>query len=55
MLSKDGRDLLELGIEGVHYSKQGDKITYNEEERAKITLLRTDGLIRLRGVVSFGR
>ncbi|MEC0265966.1 extracellular solute-binding protein [Paenibacillus anseongense] len=35
MLSKEGRDLLELGIEGVHYTKQGDKITYNEEERAK--------------------
>ncbi|NOU86005.1 extracellular solute-binding protein [Paenibacillus sp. LMG 31460] len=35
MLSKEGRDLLELGIEGVHYTKQGDKITYNIEERAK--------------------
>lgn len=35
MLSKEGRDLLELGIEGVHYTKQGDKITYNEAERAK--------------------
>ncbi|MCS7460445.1 extracellular solute-binding protein [Paenibacillus doosanensis] len=35
MLSKEGRDLLELGIEGVHYTKQGDKINYNEEERAK--------------------
>ncbi|OAS17899.1 extracellular solute-binding protein [Paenibacillus oryzisoli] len=35
MLSKEGRSLLELGIEGVHYTKAGDKITYNEEERAK--------------------
>jgi len=35
MLSKEGRDLLQLGIEGVHYTKDGDKIVYNEEERAK--------------------
>ncbi|MCZ8510990.1 extracellular solute-binding protein [Paenibacillus filicis] len=35
MLSKEGRNLLELGIEGVHYTKQGDKIVYNEQERAK--------------------
>lgn len=35
MLSKDGRDLLELGIENVHYTKEGDTIKYNEEERAK--------------------
>ncbi|ULL16261.1 extracellular solute-binding protein [Paenibacillus sp. H1-7] len=35
MLSKEGRSLLELGMEGVHYTKQGDKIVYNEEERAK--------------------
>ncbi|TBL78505.1 extracellular solute-binding protein [Paenibacillus thalictri] len=35
MLSKEGRQLLELGIENVHYTKQGDKITYNEAERAK--------------------
>lgn len=35
MLSKEGRSLLELGIEGVHYTKQGDKIAYNEDERAK--------------------
>lgn len=35
MLSKEGRELLELGIENVHYTKQGDKIVYNEEERAK--------------------
>ncbi|WP_051620631.1 extracellular solute-binding protein [Paenibacillus sp. UNC451MF] len=35
MLSKEGRSLLELGIEGVHYTKQGDKMVYNEEERAK--------------------
>lgn len=35
MLSPEGRELLELGLEGVHYTKNGDKITYNEEERAK--------------------
>lgn len=35
MLSKEGRSLLELGLEGVHYTKQGDNIVYNEEERAK--------------------
>ncbi len=34
-LVKDGRDLLQLGIEGVHYTRQGDKITYIEAERAK--------------------
>ncbi|SFS46118.1 ABC-type glycerol-3-phosphate transport system, substrate-binding protein [Paenibacillus sp. BC26] len=35
MLSKEGRELLQLGIEGVHYTKQGDQITYNEAEREK--------------------
>lgn len=35
LLSQEGRDLLQLGIENVHYTKQGDKITYNETERAK--------------------
>lgn len=35
MLSKEGRELLELGIEGTHYTKHGDKITYNEAEREK--------------------
>ncbi|RJX38656.1 extracellular solute-binding protein [Paenibacillus pinisoli] len=35
MLSPEGRELLELGIEGVHYTKDGDKVNYNEEERAK--------------------
>lgn len=35
LLSKEGRDLLQLGIEGVHYTKQGDKISYNEPEREK--------------------
>ncbi|WP_136608610.1 extracellular solute-binding protein [Paenibacillus dokdonensis] len=35
MLSKEGRDLLELGIEGIHYTKEGDQIVYNEAERAK--------------------
>ena len=31
----DGRELLQLGIEGVHFTGSGDKITYIEEERAK--------------------
>lgn len=35
MLSKEGNDLLRLGIEGVHYTKDGDKLVMNEEERAK--------------------
>jgi putative aldouronate transport system substrate-binding protein len=35
MLSKEGRDLLELGIEGVHFTKKDGKIVYNEAERAK--------------------
>jgi ABC-type glycerol-3-phosphate transport system substrate-binding protein len=34
-LVKDGRELLQLGTEGVHFTRQGDKIIYNEEERAK--------------------
>lgn len=36
MISDEGKDLLRLGIEGVHYTKNADgTITYNEEERAK--------------------
>lgn len=35
MVSKEGNDLLRLGIEGIHYTKDGDTITYNMEERAK--------------------
>lgn len=35
MISKTGEDLLRLGIEGVHYTKDGTTIKYNEEERAK--------------------
>lgn len=35
MVSKEGNDLLRLGIEGIHYTKDGDTITFNEEERAK--------------------
>lgn len=31
----DGRDLLTLGIEGVHYTGSGNEIKYIEEERAK--------------------
>lgn len=33
--SPEGRALLQLGIEGVHYSQEGDRITYMEEEREK--------------------
>ena len=36
MLSQEGQDLVRLGIEGVHYTKNEDgTINYNEEERAK--------------------
>lgn len=35
MVSPEGNDLLRLGIEGIHYTKDGDKIVFNEEERAK--------------------
>lgn len=35
MISKEGESLLRLGIEGVHYTKNGDKFSYNEAERAK--------------------
>ena len=33
--SPEGRSLLELGIEGVHYSREGERIDYIEEERKK--------------------
>lgn len=35
MVSKEGNELLRLGIEGIHYTKNGDEIEFNEEERAK--------------------
>ncbi|UVI30670.1 hypothetical protein [Paenibacillus spongiae] len=35
MLSDEGRELLQLGIEGIHYTKDGDRIIYLEEEREK--------------------
>ena len=35
MVSPEGNDLLHLGIEGIHYTVDGDTITFNEEERAK--------------------
>lgn len=35
MVSDEGNELLRLGLEGIHYTKDGDTITYNEEERAK--------------------
>ncbi|RRD95087.1 extracellular solute-binding protein [Clostridiales bacterium COT073_COT-073] len=35
LLSEEGKNLVRLGIEGVHYKKDGDKIVINEEERAK--------------------
>lgn len=35
LLSPEGRELLQLGIEGVHFTRQGDKITYIEAEREK--------------------
>ncbi|MDO5417885.1 MAG: extracellular solute-binding protein [Lachnospiraceae bacterium] len=35
MISEEGNHLLRYGIEGIHYTKEGDKIVYNMEERAK--------------------
>lgn len=35
MVSKEGNDMLRLGIEGIHYTKDGDKIVFNEDERKK--------------------
>lgn len=35
MVSSEGNDLLRLGLEGIHYTMDGDTIIYNEEERAK--------------------
>lgn len=35
MVSEEGNELLRLGIEGIHYTKNGDEIVFNEEERAK--------------------
>lgn len=35
MVSPEGNDLTRLGIEGVHYTMDGDAVVFNEEERAK--------------------
>ena len=35
MVSPEGNDLVRLGIEGIHYTRSGDEITFNEDERAK--------------------
>ncbi|NLP46253.1 MAG: extracellular solute-binding protein [Epulopiscium sp.] len=35
MISDEGKNLVRLGIEGIHYTKDGKEIIYNEEERAK--------------------
>lgn len=35
MISKEGCDLLRLGIEGIHYTRENGKLAFNEEERAK--------------------
>lgn len=35
MVSEEGNNLLRLGIEGIHYTMEGDEIVFNEEERAK--------------------
>lgn len=35
MISEEGNNLLRLGIEGIHYTMDGDQIVFNEEERAK--------------------
>jgi ABC-type glycerol-3-phosphate transport system substrate-binding protein len=33
--SEEGRELLQLGIEGIHFTREGDTILYNEAEREK--------------------
>ena len=33
MVSSEGKDLFRLGIEGVHYTRNGDTVIYNEAER----------------------
>ena len=33
MISQEGQDLVRLGIEGIHFSRDGDQITYYEDER----------------------
>lgn len=35
MVSEEGNNLLRLGIEGIHYTMDGDTVVFNEEERAK--------------------
>lgn len=35
MVSKEGNDLLRLGVEGIHYTRENGNIVLNEEERAK--------------------
>ena len=35
MVSAEGNGLLRLGIEGIHYTKEGEQIVFNEQERAK--------------------
>lgn len=35
MVSPEGNDLVRLGIEGIHFTRNGDEIVMNEEERAK--------------------
>jgi len=35
MISKEGEDYVRLGIEGVHFTRQGNTIIYNEAEREK--------------------
>lgn len=35
MISEEGNNLLRLGIEGIHYTMDGDTVVFNEEERAK--------------------
>ena len=33
MISQEGQDLVRLGIEGIHFSRDGDQIIYHEDER----------------------
>lgn len=54
MVSEEGNNLLRLGIEGIHYTKDGDEIVFNEEERARMLSRPMAGRTRWRGAPSTG-
>ena len=54
MVSEEGNNLLRLGIEGIHYTMDGDTVVFNEEE-PKTPFHLTDGHMRWHGDPSTGR